>query len=299
MTAILLLGGSGFIGRHVRALLEADPRVTSLTCAGRARLDLLNAGTAEVAELLRESGASVVLSCVGRLTGPADLLLRANAGVVAQLIEAMGQVCPRGRLVRLGSAAEYGVTPPGTTAGEDDPARPVSFYGVSHLAGTGLVGNAPVEALSLRVFNPVGPGVSAQNVLGRAAALFAEAVATGQRAVRMGSLGAMRDFVDVRDVAAAVVAAAFAGPAGVYNVGSGQAVPVRLPVRLLAQEAGFSGEILEEEDESARSAGVTWSQADIGRARRLLGWSPQIPLTASVREMWLELEGARCAASSP
>ncbi|GAA4060976.1 NAD-dependent epimerase/dehydratase family protein [Nonomuraea soli] len=284
---VLLFGASGFIGRWVRAQLDGDPRVSELHCPGRARLDLLTAGAAEVADLLAETRPDLILNCMGKLTGPPDVLLRANAGVVALLLHAMAEVTPTARLVRLGSAAEYGACVPGYTIQEDDAALPLSDYGVSHLAGSGLVRNSALDAVSLRVFNPVGPGTSDASVLGRARDLLREAVATGASSISLGSLAAMRDFIDVRDVADAVVAAAFAPstPERIFNVGSGQALPVRVPVALLAREHGFDGDIHESEPSSARSAAVQWSQADIGRARRLLGWEPKRTLETSIRDM--------------
>lgn len=290
MSRVLLFGATGFLGRWVRAQLAVDSRVGSLTCPGRAQLDLLDAGVPEVASMIESVRPDLVLNCVGRLTGGPVELLRGNAGVVATLVEAMAAVAPRARLVRLGSAAEYGVAEHGLSISEDDPARPVSTYGVSHLAGTGIVESAEISAVSLRVFNPVGPGISAQSVLGRAVALMRAAVADGSPAVELGPLGALRDFVDVRDVAAAVVAAGFADSLDgrVFNVGSGQAVAVREPVMMLARGAGYAGEVRESAPASVRSPSVGWSRADLGRARRQLGWEPRYSLATSVKEMWCE-----------
>ncbi|MEU7900123.1 NAD(P)-dependent oxidoreductase [Nonomuraea sp. NPDC049152] len=280
---VLLLGASGFLGRQVRVLLERDPRVREVVCAGRARLDLLTADVPAVTELLSSVRPDAVISCMGRMTGGPDELLRGNAGVVAMLVEAMGAVVPSARLVRLGSAAEYGPTPYGRSVGEDDETRPVTAYGVSHLAATGLITSAAVDGVSLRVFNPVGPGLSQTNVLGRAAGLLREA----RDDITLGPLDALRDFVDVRDVARAVVAAAFADLRGerVFNVGSGRAVSVREAVGLLARAMGFTGGIHEVAAGSDRSGAAPWSQAGITRAEKVLGWRPVHGLAESVGAM--------------
>ncbi|MFD2356309.1 NAD-dependent epimerase/dehydratase family protein [Nonomuraea ferruginea] len=247
MTDVLLFGASGFLGRQVRDLLTRDGRVSGLHCPGRADLDLLAARPADVVSLLRAVRPSVVLNCAGRMSGGYDELMRGNALATAVIIEAMAQAAPGARFVRLGSAAEYGPTPPGHAVHEQDPARPVSGYGISHLAGTQLVEQAAadgrVDGASLRVFNPVGPGLTGESVLGRARDLLA----SGVRDLDLGPLGAYRDFVDVRDVGRAVVSAAFAPdlPERVFNVGGGRAVPVREAIALLAGEAGFTGEIRE------------------------------------------------------
>ncbi|MFI6604430.1 NAD-dependent epimerase/dehydratase family protein [Nonomuraea sp. NPDC050536] len=276
MTRILLFGATGFIGIHVRERLAAE---AELVCPGRADLDLHRAVPGEVAGLLREVRPSIVLNCVGTLAGRADEFVRGNAGVTATLLEAIAMAAPQARFVRLGSAAEYGPTAFGHSVKESDPTRPTSAYGISHLAGTLLTA---ATGISLRIFNPVGPGISAASVLGKARDLMREA----EDHVDLGPLDAYRDFVDVRDVAEAVACAAFGpAPAGIFNVGSGKAVTVREAVRLLAEETGFTGEIREGDQQSARSAAVSWSRADVGRAREVLGWKPRHTLDESIKAM--------------
>ncbi|MFG1947737.1 NAD-dependent epimerase/dehydratase family protein [Nonomuraea sp. NPDC048826] len=287
MTDVLLFGASGFLGRQVRELLARDPRVTGLHCPGRADLDLLAARPADVAALLRAVRPAAVLTCAGRMSGGYDELMRGNAVATAVIIEAVAEAAPGARFVRLGSAAEYGPTPPGRSAREQDPPRPVSAYGISHLAGTLLVEQAAadgrVDGASLRVFNPVGPGITGESVLGRVRDLLTG----GARDLDLGPLGARRDFVDVRDVARAVVRAAFAPdlPERVFNVGGGRAVPVRDAVRLLAAEAGFTGEIREGASGPGRSETVGWSRADLTRSRDVLGWEPEFGLHDSIKAM--------------
>ncbi|MCK2214734.1 NAD(P)-dependent oxidoreductase [Actinomadura sp. ATCC 31491] len=294
MSTVVVFGATGFLGRPVAELLEGDARVTRLVRPRRAELDLLTAAPADVADLLAAARPAAVLNCVGRLSGGYDELLRGNAGVAAVLLEAVALAVPRARLVRLGSAAEYGPALPGARQREDGPARPTGAYGISHLAGTLLVERArEVDAMSLRVFNPVGPGVSAGNVLGRVLELIG--AATGD--VEVGPLGAVRDFVDVRDVARAVVRAAFAAePAErVVNVGSGRAVLVREAVALLAEATGFTGEIRESAPAPGRSD-ADWSQADTGRAERVLGWRATVPLTESIKAMSIKAMSTRATA---
>ncbi|MEU8244826.1 NAD(P)-dependent oxidoreductase [Nonomuraea sp. NPDC048916] len=291
MTTVVLFGSTGFLGRQVKDRLAADPRVSRLLCPGRARLDLLAAPVADVADLLRSVRPSVVLNCVGRLAGGYDELVRGNAGVTAVLIEAMAEATPEARFVRLGSAAEYGPAGQDRSLREQDAVCPVSAYGVSHLAGTLLVERAAedgkIDGASLRIFNPIGPGVGAESVLGRARALLDRAIADRLGHIDMGPLGAYRDFVDVRDVAEAVVSAGFADELTerVFNVGSGDAVAVRDVVALLAAESGFAGEVRESAPGSARSRAVDWSRADIGRARLILGWRPRFQVGDSVKAM--------------
>jgi nucleoside-diphosphate-sugar epimerase len=67
----------------------------------------------------------------------------------------------------------------------------------------------------------------------------------------------------------------------VVNVGSGRPTVVRDLVRLIADRAGFSGEIGESGNASPRSPDVAYQVADIGRIGSM-GWIPTVPLDASV-----------------
>lgn len=297
MTRVLLFGASGFLGGPVRAALAAHPRVTELTCPGRDRYDLISGDLADLVDLVRQTAPDVVVNCAGRLAGSGVDLMLGNAVVTAKLIEAVAVAVPGARLIRLGSAGEYGRVPPGTAVGEDDPARPVGEYGVSHLAATDLVRLAcaagRVDGLVLRVFNPIGPGASTENLLGRAAERMRQALRTGADTITLGPLGAYRDFVDTRDVATAICAAVVA-PALAYrvlNVGSGRAVLVRDAVAALASAAGFPGSIVERGTGSTRSAVVSYIRADITRIEAALGWTPVYTLDASVKAIWGEEAG--------
>ncbi|GAA2704205.1 NAD-dependent epimerase/dehydratase family protein [Micromonospora olivasterospora] len=284
---VLLFGATGFLGGHVRAALAAE---LPLVCPSRPECDLEGATSDELAALIRAVRPAAVVNCAGRATGTAEELLRANALVAAKLVDAVAEAAPAARLVRLGSAAEYGRVPLGSAVGEDCPADPVAAYGVSQLAATRLVELAArdrrVDAVVLRVFNPVGPGTPRSTLLGGVAAQLARCPAGG--VLRTGPLDVRRDFVDVRDVAAAVAAALRVPPSGprVFNVASGRAVPVRDAVRLLADAAGFTGWVREDGRPPARSATVGWMCGDVRRAAAHLGWTPRHDLADSIKALW-------------
>jgi nucleoside-diphosphate-sugar epimerase len=284
---VVLFGASGFIGRQVARELA---HVSVLLPVGRAQHDLVNGTADELAAVLRENRPDVVINCTGLLAGTTAELVTANVLVTAKLIDAVAAA--GARLITLGSAGEYGAVPHGTPVTEDSPANPVAAYGITKLAGTQLVQRAVeagvLDGVSLRVFNPIGPGLPAENLLGRAAENIRSAQANGDDHIRLGPLGAHRDFVDVRDLAAAIAAAALADKLSepVLNVGSGVAVTARQAVETLAEIAGFTGEIRESAPAPARSAAVDWIAADLSRIRRVLGWRPTYDLAASVKASW-------------
>jgi NDP-hexose 4-ketoreductase len=282
---VLLFGASGFLGNHVATALEPD---VALITVRRRQHDLVNDSTAQLTALLADARPDVVVNCTGLLSGSTAELVAANVLTTGHLIDAVKAAAPGARLIVLGSAGEYGVVPAGLPVTEDSPTFPVAAYGITKLASTALIRASGLDALSLRVFNPIGPGSGADTVLGRAAASIRAAIDQGSNEILLGPLGSYRDFVDVRDVARAIAAAALAPHIGetVLNVGSGSAVLIRDAVKLLAEVAGFTGEIRESEAPQQRSGAVNWIAADIALISQVLGWRPSYDLESSIRGIW-------------
>jgi nucleoside-diphosphate-sugar epimerase len=293
---LLILGASGFLGRHVaRQAREAGlsvvtaGRSATVTGAPHRRVDL-TADDSGLAAALAAVAPDVVINCAGATGGPPGQLAAVNVTGTATLVRALLVAPHRPRLVHLGSAAEYGPCPSDTAVPESAPARPANVYGVTKLAATELIGvarSAGLDAVVLRVFNPVGPGAPAAILPGRVAAEVRRALDTGTP-VSLGPLDAVRDFVDARDVADAALAAALA-PAltePVLNVGSGTGRAARDLVDALVAISGYDGPVREGDDGSPRSDSRSWQQADIARARRALGWAPRRDLVTSLADLW-------------
>jgi nucleoside-diphosphate-sugar epimerase len=294
MTSVLVIGATGYLGRHVFRLLDrqTDLTVTGTSRSGSARrlgLDLALDRPDAIGRLLGEC-PDVVVNCSGAVSGSVAELARANVIGPANLLSALARYTPHTRLVHLGSAAEYGVAAPEEPIAEGRPAHPTGHYGVTKLAGTELVrlaGTLGLDTLVLRVFNPIGPGAPVGSLPGRVITELRRA-GPARDSVRLGSLDAVRDFVDVRDVAGAVLAAIRSATvdSSVLNIGSGRAIPVHTVVRDLVRLSGFAGLVVATGNGSPRSTDVPWQQADISAIGRELGWQPEIQLTDSLNDMW-------------
>ena len=112
-----------------------------------------------------------------------DELWQANVESVAALLEAMRVAAPGARLVHLGSAAEYAEVPDGRTD-EEAPLVGSTPYAAAKLAAFRLASDAAesgIDTVVARVFNPIGPGMPATSLPGRAARLT-----SGRRRRRRG-----------------------------------------------------------------------------------------------------------------
>lgn len=294
----LLLGATGFVGGHVRRRLAATPGVALVTAA-RSRhadtdlqLDLAQVDQAWLQALLREVEPHTVVNCTGATRGDTASLVAGNVVAVNTLAQAVLQAVPSARVVHVGSAAEYGRVPTGAAVAESARPEPLSAYGVTKLAGTALLqaaSSAGLDAVVLRVFNPLGPDAPESTLPGRLVAELRRTAGTGEE-IGVGPLDAYRDFIDVRDVAEAVSAAALT-PArlpSLLNVGSGRATSLRDLARTMLAVAGTEQVLRENGAGSLRSVDVAWQQADITAARRALDWLPSYDLGRSLSDMWLE-----------
>jgi dTDP-L-rhamnose 4-epimerase len=176
---------------------------------------------------------------------------------------------------------------------EDAPLGPRNVYADTKLAQEHLSASwarsTGGQAVALRYHNVYGPGMPRDTPYAGVASFFRSALEAG-RAPRVFEDGAQRrDFVHVRDVAAATAAAleAVAGAGGgqgalrAYNVGSGTPRTVGELASALADAYGGPGPVVTGE---YRLGDVRHITASSERIRRELGWQASVPFVTGVAE---------------
>ncbi|MFJ7996114.1 NAD-dependent epimerase/dehydratase family protein [Streptomyces sp. NPDC096310] len=322
---VLVTGGAGFIGSHVvEALRERghkavvydvrgdpgadvrDPAAIARALTGvdavchQAAMVGLGDGVADAAEYVSHNdlGTAVLLAAMAA-AGVPRLVLAGSMVVYGEGRYA----CPRHGVVRPGPRAVAdldagcfeprcpvcGEPPDPALISEDAPADPRNVYATTKLAQEHLAAawarSTGGAAVSLRYHNVYGPRMPRDTPYAGVASFFRSALARGE-APRVFEDGRQRrDFVHVRDVAAANVAALAAGTAGgaltVYNTGSGEPHTVGEMAWALALAHGGPEPVV---TGAYRLGDVRHITADSARLRAELGWRPEVRFEEGMRE---------------
>jgi len=266
MERIMITGGCGFIGSHLAGALHSEVIIYDLKEGMDVRDydTLLKAmiGVKTVYHLaavssIEEVEADPEGSRKTNITGTMNVLRAAKMQKVERIIFAS-------------SAAVYGE----------------SIYGWQKLAGEFICeGFKELNVWRLRLFNVYGPGANHNAVV---PAFIAKAVA-GEPLVIHGDGRQTRDMIHVSDVVYAMLKCGVAPlqTAGAYEIGSGKSISIRKIAEIVCgNEAVYA---------PGRPGDIRESQADISRARALLGWEPAVSFQKGIKMLCKENAMKRAA----
>jgi len=217
-----------------------------------------------------------------------------------------GPVYPPGRTEAQLAARDWEIRCPACAAvleprptPEDKPLRPESVYAVTkrdqeELALT--VGRAyRIPTVALRFFNVYGPRQALSNPYTGVAAIFSARLLNGRAPVVYEDGRQTRDFVHVRDVVRACRLALERDGADyeAVNVGTGRPISVLEVASTLAWALGRP--LKAEITGRYRAGDIRHCYADITRARRLLGYEPEVTFEAGMAELaaWVTTQAAQ------
>ena len=290
MSLYVVTGGAGFIGSHLAEELERRGErirvVDSLITGKRSNIahlrtvEFLEGDLADL-EVARGAvaGADYVLHQAAIPSVPRSVKdpvtsNRANIDATLNVLVAAHEARVK-RVVFAASSSAYGdaATSPKR---EDMPTGPLSPYALQKLVGeqymqlfTKLYG---LETVSIRYFNVFGPRQDPSSPYSGVISLFATKLLEGESPTICGDGEQTRDFTYVANVVDGVLRACTANASGeVINVATGGTISINELCRVMAQVAGVDVRPVHVEP---RLGDVRNSQADISKARRLLGYEP-------------------------
>jgi UDP-glucose 4-epimerase len=312
MATFLVTGGAGFIGSNlVEALLRRgdDARVIDNFATGR-RVNLEDAP-----RWAREGGGRFELleadicdrdACRRAVEGCAFVLHQAAIPSVQRSVldpEASNAVNVDGTLNVLAAARAAGVSrvvaaSSSSLYGDSEtlpkvetmPPAPISPYGLQKLAGEmygGLFHRLyGVPTIALRYFNVFGPRQDPDSEYSAVIPKFIATIRAGGAPTIYGDGEQTRDFTYIDNVVQANLNACTAGPEALgqaYNIACGDRISLNELVGILA---GFAGREVKPVHAPARAGDIKHSLAGIDKARRLLGFAPQVATREGLRRTW-------------
>jgi UDP-glucose 4-epimerase len=299
---VTVLGGTGLVGSAIsRGFLDAGWRVTAFArhaptprCA-----TLLGNATVVLGDVMSPTelhdavdGADHVVDALGapHPAASADAALAQFDAELPNLLGILGELRhqPGTSFTYISSGgAIYGDVDE-LPAAEDTPCHPISPYGVAKLAAEQSVLLAAhhdrLNARILRVANAYGALQRPRTGQGLVAALL-HGAANGTPVDLYGDGSTLRDYVEVRDVAAATVALAeLKSGAAVLNVGTGVGHRVD---DVLALAESVTGTTIEVRRLASRPTDVRQIVLDVRRLEALVAWRPR-SLEEGIAQAWAQ-----------
>ncbi len=302
---LLVTGGAGFIGSNlVEALLGRGETVRVLDNFSMGRRENLNFGdkveviegdirdAATCARACRDVNIVFHLAALGSVPRSVEDPMTTHevniTGTLNMLLAAREAPTVR-RLIFASSSSVYG-DPPGVgekPKREEIPLMPLSPYAASKVAGEHYCSIFHkvygLETIILRYFNVFGPRQNADSPYASVIPRFIRFLCEDRSPIIYGDGLQSRDFCHVENVVQANLLCAQAGEGVVgacINVAGGQSFSVN---ELLSHLCKIMGKSAKPVHEAPRPGDVRHSLADIGLARRLLGYEPAVGFEEGLR----------------
>ena len=288
---VWVTGGRGFVGARLASRLRSEGHVPF---GDDHEVDVTD--SARVADLIvREVPGAIIhlagVSFVPDASRDPMLAWRVNYAGTRIVLDAVARHAPATRILVVTSGLVYGPCPDLETPLDESAAlAPKGPYASSKAAADMLAGRYAANGLDivrLRPFNHTGAGRPEHFVESSFARQIAEIEAGRREAViRVGNLDAVRDFLHVDDVIGAYVRLLGPrGPAGPYNVSSGQPLTIRTVLETLLAASDADPRIEVDPD--------LWREADasFGTSTRLqhaAGWQPRVAFADTMAELLMD-----------
>ncbi len=286
----LLTGGEGFIGRNLKEALVSDNHtVMTLDTEGNPdyKVSILNLRALQRAF----KGVDRVFHFAARTSPPQfefDLLQGFKTNVIGTL-NVLKAAADNGvkRVVLASSSATYGSM---VSPGKED----MPIYGHDNMYATTKLFDEylgryytirnELEVISLRLFNTYGIGENSKGLYSSVISKFLEAVLHKEDPVIYDEGKQSRDFIYVKDVATASIAAMQNGiPGENYNVGTGHTYSFNEIIKEISE--ALNVKIIPKYAKNPFKNYQMFTQADIGKSFRDLNWKPQYDLKKGIVEI--------------
>ncbi|MBP7791993.1 MAG: SDR family NAD(P)-dependent oxidoreductase [Candidatus Goldbacteria bacterium] len=296
---VLVTGGAGFIGSNLSdELLKKGYKVTIIDNLSTGLKENLNPHATfikgdvrnkkDVEKCFRKKVDVIfhIAGCASTIKSfhdPAADLFTNVLGTINVINSAIKFKIPR--LLYASSMTSYG-QPDAVPIKETMSTRPISYYGITKYSGeryclaTGLRNDLPfkLNVTALRMFNVYGRRQSLTNPYQGVVSIFIGNVLREEPVTIFGDGEQSRDYVHIKDVADAWIGAIDNKKSygEVFNVGSGMRISINNLVDFILKEFGRNRKNYRVIYKEERPGDQKHMQADVSKAKKLLGWKPKI-----------------------
>jgi UDP-glucose 4-epimerase len=303
---ILITGGAGFIGSFVvEELLKYDPeKITIIDNLSRGSFENIKnfkenskiefiEGDIRDKALLEEHiiakdcvfhmAALRINACAANPQDGFDVMIRSTFEVANLCVKHQVK-----KVIYSSSASVYGLAQNFPTPETDNPYNNQTFYGGAKLFGEQLFRSYKfmygLDYVALRYFNVYGPRMDTDGKYTEVMIRWLDCISDSKAPAIYGDGGTTMDFVYVKDVARANVAALLSDTTDeVFNVGNGTETSLKqlLAILLKVNNSTLTPQFKEENTINP----VSRRLADISKAKLMLNFEPSIDLEAGLTEL--------------
>ncbi|MCF6093317.1 NAD-dependent epimerase/dehydratase family protein [Microaerobacter geothermalis] len=304
---VLITGGAGFIGSNIATLLLSEEIevivIDNLSTGKRENIpagasfyqrdivydDLSDIFTKHVPDILIHTAAQVSVQ-----VSLSDPFFDAKENILGSIrILEMCRKYVVKKFIYSSSSAVYGDI--GTqSADENFPPNPPNFYGVSKFVTEYYIRSYSslfhIPYVILRYSNVYGPNQDETTEGGGVISIFANHFAKGTRPIIYGNGETKRDFIFVKDVAAANLAALHFSGSDVFNISSNTSTSL---IELINRLNKISKKQIEPIYLPKRKGDLPFSCLLNEKAKKLLNWKPSFSLDEGLLITYLSKEGGK------
>lgn len=285
---VLVTGAAGFVGRYVAdALLEQGCEATVLvhkSCPPSA-LDAAVIRTDICGESMIETVSRQIKSCDVVVHLAADLNMQGSGRTI--LTNCLGtyhmlrlaKALSVKKFIYMSSIPVIGV-PKNLPVTEEHPVDPKTLYHITKLAGEQMAlleASAEMKTMALRISSPIGVGMSERNFL----SFLLRKCMKNETIELYGEGSRIQNYIDVRDIAMAVLRCMLAGDSGVYLIAGKEGITNRDLAALCQKITGADANIVwgRKEDPEEKNQWIISGQ----KAWEAFGFRPQHDLEETIR----------------
>lgn len=272
MSKYLITGGEGFIGSKI------VKNVGGFSFDLKSGLDILN--QSQIDNTVTDMTG--VFHCAAKISVPEsislpDLYYKTNVQGTESVLNAVEKT--KSKIVFSSSAAVYGES--NVAVSETSKLNPKSPYAQNKIDGENILKKSSIPHVALRYFNVYGPGQSAQYA--GVITFFIQNALSGKDLLIHGDGNQVRDFVFVDDVVRAnILAMNYKNTSfEVFNIGSGTQTSIKTLAETIISLTNSSSKIIYS---TPRLGDITYSQADVYKAKSILGWKTETSLEQGLEQ---------------